>query len=197
MLTNANTEEAAEQMELAPVPVPASNPLAPPPAPSGSEALENPQHERFAATVTGWGGRGEPTRGYEAYREVYGTANDATARVNASRLLARPDVRARCAWMRSQLAAAALIDAGAVRADLFRKRMQIIDKTINTRHRDVAVAVMRDVEKSLGIDRPAVEQETTETATAGVEAVERVGQAIEALAAEFSAQRVTRTVIRA
>jgi hypothetical protein len=186
------------QMELAAQDAPAVEPLRPPPPPAGTQPLENAKHEAFCEHVTGWGGTGDAVAAYRAYMEVYGTTNEATACVNASRLAARDDVRERCAWMRGQLANSCLLDKAAVRATLFKKRMDIIEKTQNTKHKDVAIAAMRDVERSLGLDGPEVERSTTteESAEKRAAAAELIGQNVEAVAAALIAKRVTvRTVV--
>lgn len=162
-------------------------------APLGAQPLENAKHELFCEHVTGWGGSGDPVTGSEAYMTVYGIGNPATARVNASRLSARQDVKDRCAWMRSQLASSVLIDKAAVRAQLFKKRMDLVEKTIGTKNKEVALAAMRDIERSLGIDGPEVERSTVteETTEKRAAAVAQIGQQVEAVAAQFAGQRVT------
>ena len=154
--------------------------------------LENAKHEAFCEHVTGWGGSGDPVKAYEAYMAAYGVSNEATARVNASRLAARPDVQARCAWMRSQLANSILMDATAVRSALLNKRWKIVEKTENTKDKEVALSAMRDIEKSLGLDGPDVSRTVQETSVTAA-AVATVGQNIEAVAAKFAERRVVTT----
>ena len=205
MLTNANTDglsarpdgEAA-QPELPPQasPAPASAHLpATPGPPAGSEPLENPQHERMCEHVTGWGGTGEPVTGTKAYQIVYKAANEATARVNASRLLAREEVKARCAWMRAQLAASIMLDKRAVRAELYAIRKKIIDKTVDTIHKPLALAAARDIERSLGLDKPEIESQTTEREGGQADAAAEIGQRVEAMAAAAARSVVTVTTV--
>lgn len=165
-------------------------------AAAGSIPLANPQHELFCEHVTGWGGDGEPSTGMQAYKTVYGCQNDATARVNASRLTTRQDVRERCAWMRAQLASSIMLDKRAIRAQLYNMRMGIIEKTKGTKDRGIALEAARDVERSLGLDKPEIEKSTTVEGTEAEAIAARVGKNIEALAAALVGRSVTtRTTI--
>lgn len=156
----------------------------------GSLPLDNPQHELVCAAATGWGGTGEPVAAYKAYKTVYKTSNDATARVNAARLMAREEVKERCAWMRAQLAASIMLDKRAVRAGLYKMRMDIIEKTINTKNKPLALMAARDIERSLGLDKPEVEAQQTTTSEDGAS---NIGDNVEAIA-EQHAKSTTVTV---
>lgn len=187
------------QPELPAQGAPLSGPLRPALAiDPGSTALENEHHELFCQHVTGYGGSGDPVAGYQAYIEAYGVTNPATARVNASRLAARTEVKERCAWMRGQLAASVLLDKAAVRAMLYKKRMAIVEKTEGSKNKEVALSAMRDIEKSMGLDaadvsRSTVTEESTEQRAL---AVSQIGEHVEAVAAQIAAQRVTvKTII--
>lgn len=186
------TDAASVQVEQPELPTMAESPanklFSPAPAEPGEQPLENDRHELFCQHVTGWGGTGEPVKGFEAYKSVYGITNEPTARVNASRLLSRPDVQARCAWMRSRLAASVLMDKAAIRADLLSKRYKIVEKTVNTRDKDIALAAMRDIEKSMGLDGPSVETTTEETSVTAA-AIAAISQNIENVAAQFAARK--------
>lgn len=121
--------------------------------------LKNSKWEKFCEIVTGWGGTGEPTTCCDAYMQAYKCKSNASARANSARLISsHPEVRERISWMKSQLAESALIDKASVRRRLFKDRMEIIEKTKNPCHKDVALAAMRDLEKSLGLDAPEFER---------------------------------------
>jgi len=94
----------------------------------GAEPLKKRQWEAFAAAATGYDG-GDPKTATDAYLAAYpSTRSRDAARANAARLAARPDVAARCAWMRRQLAEKGLMDAHAIRARIVKLRLDVIDK---------------------------------------------------------------------
>lgn len=187
-LTNANAVETqADELPAQADPAADLFPTARPAA--GSEPLTNGKHEQFCSWLTGWGGKGDPVTGQEAYASAYGTTSEATARVNASRLLARKEVAERCAWMRSQLADSVLADKAAIRADLLTKRYEIVKKTIHTKDKALALAAMRDIEAGLGLNGSA---DSDEQPSATAQAVASVGAAIEAVAKAFQPTREKR-----
>ena len=99
----------------------------------GAVPLKNRQQEAFCARATGYDG-GDPCTATDAYLFAYPRARSRdAARANAARLAARPDVSARCAWMRQELAAKGVMDAHAIRAKVLRLRLDVIDKTANTK----------------------------------------------------------------
>lgn len=124
----------------------------------GAAPLHKRAWEVFCASATGFSG-GDPITATDAYLAAYPNTNRNAARANAARLAARPDVIARCDWMRKQLAQSILMDSAAIRAKITGLRLDIINKTQNTCHKDLALAAARDLEKGLGLipDSPSVE----------------------------------------
>ncbi len=116
-------------------------------AQQGGEPLRKRQWEAFAAAATGYDG-GDPKTATDAYLAAYpSTRSRDAARANAARLAARPDVAARCAWMRRQLAEKGIMDAHAVRAKVLKLRLDVIDKTANTKNKHLALAAARDLDR--------------------------------------------------
>lgn len=116
-------------------------------AQQGGEPLRKRQWEAFAAAATGYDG-GDPKTATEAYLAAYPSARSRdAARANAARLAARPDVAARCAWMRRQLAEKGIMDAHAIRARIVKLRLDVIDKTANTCHKKLALEAARDLDR--------------------------------------------------
>jgi len=116
-------------------------------AQQGGEPLRKRQWEAFAAAATGYDG-GDPKTATDAYLAAYpSTRSRDAARANAARLAARPDVAARCAWMRRQLAEKGLMDAHAIRARIVKLRLDVIDKTANTCHKKLALEAARDLDR--------------------------------------------------
>lgn len=114
---------------------------------SGEPPLRKRQWEAFAAAATGYDG-GDPKTATDAYLAAYpSTRSRDAARANAARLAARPDVAARCAWMRRQLAEKGLMDAHAIRARIVKLRLDVIDKTANTCHKKLALEAARDLDR--------------------------------------------------
>jgi hypothetical protein len=114
---------------------------------SGAVPLKNRQQEAFCARATGYDG-GDPCTATDAYLFAYPRARSRdAARANAARLAARPDVSARCAWMRQELAAKGVMDAHAIRAKVLRLRLDVIDKTANTKNKHLALAAARDLDR--------------------------------------------------
>ena len=113
----------------------------------GSEPLKNRQQEAFCAAATGYDG-GDPCTATDAYMKAYPKAKSRNAaRANAARLAAQPEVAARCRWMRGQLAEKGVMDAHAVRAKVLRLRLDVIDKTANTKNKHLALAAARDLDR--------------------------------------------------
>jgi len=109
--------------------------------------LKNRQQEAFCARATGYDG-GDPCTATDAYLFAYPQARSRdAARANAARLAARPDVAARCAWMRKELANKGVMDAHAVRAKLLRLRLDVIDKTADTKNKHLALEAARDLDR--------------------------------------------------
>lgn len=159
---------------------------------AGSRELAKRQWERFAGAVTGWTG-GEPSSSTDAYLAAYPKSRRASARANAARLLARPEVAARVRWLRSQLVETVLADAAALRRQLLNDRLKIVEKTKATSHKALALEAMRDIERSLGLDVPEVERETV---TEHGEVARRISGNIEDALARALVSRRERTVRR-
>lgn len=113
----------------------------------GMQPLRKRSWEAFCAAATGYDG-GEPKTATDAYLAAYpSTRSRDAARANAARLSARPEVAARCAWMRAQLAEKGLMDAHAIRAKIVRLRLDVIDKTEHTCHKKLALEAARDLDR--------------------------------------------------
>lgn len=185
--------EMAEAAERAGVVAPKVS-AAPGPA-AGSAALENRAWETFVCAVSGWTGDG-PRSSTEAYLAAYPRGKRASARANAARLLARPEVRERARWLREQLAEATLADAAALRRRLLNDRLAIIEKTKHTSRKALALEAMRDVERSLGLDAPEVERIEERVDGAAGEVLARVESNLAEALARVRRQVTERTVRR-
>lgn len=129
---------------------------------TGAEPLKNSKWEKFCSIITGWGGDGFPVYAYQAYMKVYGTTDRHAARCNASRLIAsHAEVRERIMWMKSRLAESALIDKSAMRKEILDTRLAILNATKgSSKHKDIALQVMRDIERAFGLDGPELERKS-------------------------------------
>lgn len=116
---------------------------------AGSEPLANRRHEAFARRVSGWE-TGEPATGKAAYMAAWPGCKEASAKSNAARVLARPEVAARVAALRERMAAAADADAAATLAMITRERLALAERCKgNSRTRGLALQAWRDVEATL------------------------------------------------
>jgi hypothetical protein len=106
--------------------------------------------ETFCGAATGYSG-GDPVTATDAYLAAFPDTTRDAARANAARLAAKPEIAARCTWMRSQLSQSILMDSAAVRAKITSLRLEIIDKTRHTCHKELALQAARDLEKGLGL----------------------------------------------
>jgi hypothetical protein len=155
------------------------------PAADGSEPLEKRRWEAFCAEATGWAGA-DPQSATDAYLAAFPrTASRRAARANAARLAARPEVRARLAWMTENLAHRAGMDAEALKARITAARVEIFEKTKNTCHKKLALEAMRDLDRSLGLAAP---EKRDVTVRAGGAAAESVARNVEALATALAAR---------
>ncbi len=146
----------------------------------GSVPLSKRSWEVFCGSATGYAG-GDPVSATDAYLVAFPTCKSRqSARANAARLAARPDVASRCAWMRSQLSQSVLMDSAALRAKITNARLYVIDHTLHTKDRGLALKAAKDLEKGLGIG----EEQREATATKEKDATETVvGNVAAALAA--------------
>lgn len=141
-------------------------------AATGALPLKNRKHEMFCEIVTGWGGAGEPMFAYKAYMSVYPATEERSAKANAARLAARPDIRARIDYLRGQLCAATLLDKTALRRDIFEKRSALIEWGLTHKYKGgaaIALNALRDQEKAQGLDAPEVTRTVEDEATGKVE----------------------------
>lgn len=160
----------------------------------GKAALSNRAWETFAQVLTGWVG-GDPCSSTDAYLAAYPKSRKASARANAARLLTRPEVKARARYLRGQLSESVLADASAIRRRLLLDRQAIIEKTLNTKHKALALEAMRDLERSLGLDGPEVEREEVVTKTVDGEILKRVQDNISDAMRKVSVRIEERTTI--
>lgn len=139
--------------------------------PDGATPLRSRSWEVFCGAATGYAG-GDPVTATDAYLAAYPkTFSRAAARANAARLAARPEVSARCAWMRAQLAQSVLMDSAFVRAKITGLRLDIIDRTQHTCHKKLALEAARDLEKGLGLTDAAPRGGAGDGETFALEAV--------------------------
>lgn len=133
----------------------------------GSTPLKNARQERFCEILTGWGGDGEPQLMYVAYQAVYGQRlARSTAKVSASRLLARQDVRQRVEWMRERVAESGRQNARAVQTLIDTFRIGLIERaTQNSKLAALALSAAKDYENAHGLLR-AGGTESTQIAAA-------------------------------
>jgi len=157
---------------------------------AGASPLANGKHETFCQIVTGWGGDGEPTFAYRAYMKAYPNTDERSAKANAARLAARPEVRARIDYLRLQLCNATLIDKAALRRDIFKKRTALIEWGITHKEKGgaaIALNALRDQEKAQGLDAPEVSRTVEEEATGEHSALDGIMEKL---------QRVVKTTVR-
>lgn len=127
---------------------------------TGYQPLKRRQWEAFCAAATGYDG-GDPRNATDAYEIAYSKnrSRDA-ARANAARLAARPEIAARCAWMRKQLVESSLMDAASIRAKIVKLRLDVIDRTQFTANKKLALEAARDLDRMGYADTDRTSEDT-------------------------------------
>jgi len=116
----------------------------------GSKPLRG-KREEFCKVLTGWGGDGVRKRNCEAYEKVYGTGG-ASARVNSTRLMAEPEVKARVEWLEKKVAEAKRHDYLAAQQEIDELRLGLVQRgKKNAKLAAVALAAARDFEAAHGL----------------------------------------------
>lgn len=149
---------------------------------SGARPLARRSWEVFCGVATGYSG-GDPATATDAYLQAYPrTRSRAAARANAARLAARPEVQARCEWMRSQLADSVLMDSAAVRARITNLRLEMMERTRNTKHKALALMAARDLERGLGLVGDGKVSATAQVSAPGGDVLVKIAAVIDQVA---------------
>lgn len=122
---------------------------------AGAKPLENKKQEAFAVALTGWGGDGKRITNCKAYEIAYGKGGS-TARSESTRLLARPEVKARVEYLEKRVAEAKRHDYLAAQQDIDEFRLQVVERAKkNPKLVPIALIAARDFEKAHGLEQTA------------------------------------------